>query len=59
LVGYGLLVSFSGLWWRCLVHGHKHVSDLQQLSFFVLDEADRMVQQVRECLSVLCILCAS
>jgi hypothetical protein len=54
-----LLVSFGGLWWRCLVHGHKHVSDLQQLSFFVLDEADRMVQQVRECLSVLCILCAS
>jgi hypothetical protein len=28
------------------VHGHKHVSDLEQLSFFVLDAADRMVQQV-------------
>ncbi|WIA42627.1 hypothetical protein OEZ86_008600 [Tetradesmus obliquus] len=26
-------------------HGHKHVSELDQLSFFVLDEADRMVQQ--------------
>jgi hypothetical protein len=30
------------------VHGHKHVSDLEHLSFFVLGEADRMVQQVRQ-----------
>jgi hypothetical protein len=40
------------------VHGHKHVSDLEQLSFFVLDEADRMVQQVGDCCLSCCALCA-
>jgi ATP-dependent RNA helicase DDX24/MAK5 len=52
-----VIVATPGRLWDLIRHGHKHVSDLEQLSFFVLDEADRMVQQVRDCRSVLCILC--
>jgi ATP-dependent RNA helicase DDX24/MAK5 len=41
-----VVVATPGRLWDLIRHGHKHVSDLEQLSFFVLDEADRMVQQV-------------
>jgi superfamily II DNA/RNA helicase len=33
--------------WDLITHGQQHVAHLEGLSFFVLDEADRMVQQVR------------
>ncbi|WIA42626.1 hypothetical protein OEZ86_008599 [Tetradesmus obliquus] len=41
-----VVVATPGRLWDLMRHGHKHVSELDQLSFFVLDEADRMVQQV-------------
>jgi hypothetical protein len=41
-----VIVATPGRLWDLIRHGHKHVSHLEQLSFFVLDEADRMVQQV-------------
>jgi hypothetical protein len=40
-----------GRLWDLIRHGHKHVSDLEHLSFFLLDEADHMAQQVRDCRS--------
>jgi superfamily II DNA/RNA helicase len=40
-------VATPGRLWDLITHGAKHLSHLDDLSFFVLDEADRMVQQVR------------
>jgi ATP-dependent RNA helicase DDX24/MAK5 len=42
-----VVVATPGRLWDLITHGHSHLSDLDSLSFFVLDEADRMVQQVR------------
>ncbi|KAF6262592.1 hypothetical protein COO60DRAFT_1699171 [Scenedesmus sp. NREL 46B-D3] len=40
-----VIVATPGRLWDLIRHGHKHVANLEHLSFFVLDEADRMVQQ--------------
>lgn len=44
-----VVVATPGRLWDLITHGTKHLSRLDDLSFFVLDEADRMVQQVRWC----------
>jgi len=41
-----VVVATPGRLWDLITHGQQHLCDLEQLSFFVLDEADRMVQQV-------------
>jgi superfamily II DNA/RNA helicase len=43
-----IVVATPGRLWDLITHGAKHLSQLDDLSFFVLDEADRMVQQVRQ-----------
>lgn len=43
-----VVVATPGRLWDLITHGNKHLSHLEGLSFFVLDEADRMVQQVRQ-----------
>lgn len=48
-----VVVATPGRLWDLITHGNKHLSHLDGLSFFVLDEADRMVQQVRGC--VVCV----
>jgi ATP-dependent RNA helicase DDX24/MAK5 len=53
-----VIVATPGRLWDLIQHGHKHVSALEHLSFFVLDEADRMVQQVGDCCLSCCALCA-
>jgi len=45
-----VVVATPGRLWDLLTHGSTHLSQLDHLSFFVLDEADRMVQQVGVCL---------
>ena len=42
-----LLLLLSFRYWDLMRRGTKHLSDFSELSFLVLDEADRMVQQVR------------
>lgn len=42
-----VVVATPGRLWDLITHGAQHLSHLDDLSFFVLDEADRMVQQVR------------
>jgi hypothetical protein len=41
-----VVVATPGRLWDLITHGAAHLSHLDDLSFFVLDEADRMVQQV-------------
>lgn len=43
-----VVVATPGRLWDLMRQGQQHLCDLSRLSFFVLDEADRMVQQVRE-----------
>ena len=40
-----VVVATPGRLWELMQAGHAHLTDMSQLSFFVLDEADRMVQQ--------------
>ncbi|KAK9811744.1 hypothetical protein WJX72_009411 [[Myrmecia] bisecta] len=40
-----VVVATPGRLWDLMRDGHKHLTQLQALSFLVLDEADRMVQQ--------------
>jgi ATP-dependent RNA helicase DDX24/MAK5 len=42
-----VVVATPGRLWDLMRQGQQHLCDLSRLSFFVLDEADRMVQQVR------------
>ncbi|KAF1889312.1 hypothetical protein Lal_00024635 [Lupinus albus] len=39
-----IVVGTPGRLWELMSSGEKHLSELHSLSFFVLDEADRMVQ---------------
>lgn len=41
-----VVVATPGRLWDLMRHGHPHLTQLEGLSFFVLDEADRMMQQV-------------
>jgi ATP-dependent RNA helicase DDX24/MAK5 len=41
-----VVVATPGRLWDLIKHGQQHLSHMDDLSFFVLDEADRMVQQV-------------
>ena len=38
-------MATPGRLWELMQQGHAHLTDMAELSFFVLDEADRMVQQ--------------
>ena len=38
-------MATPGRLWELMQQGHAHLTDMSELSFFVLDEADRMVQQ--------------
>ncbi len=40
-----IVVATPGRLWELMQEGHAHLTDMSGLSFFVLDEADRMVQQ--------------
>lgn len=40
-----VVVATPGRLWELMQQGHAHLTDMSELSFFVLDEADRMVQQ--------------
>ena len=40
-----IVVATPGRLWELMREGDPHLSDLSALSFLVLDEADRMVQQ--------------
>jgi ATP-dependent RNA helicase DDX24/MAK5 len=40
-----IVVATPGRLWDLMREGHRHITDLGALSFFVIDEADRMVQQ--------------
>ena len=40
-----VIVATPGRLWELMRGGAEHLTDLQDLSFLVLDEADRMVQQ--------------
>lgn len=42
-----VVVATPGRYWDLMRQGVGHCADFSQLSFLVLDEADRMVQQVR------------
>ena len=48
-----VVVATPGRLWELMQEGHAHLTDMSSLTFFVLDEADRMVQQghfqVRPC----------
>lgn len=48
------MVATPGRLWELMQEGHAHLTDMSNLVFFVLDEADRMVQtghfQVLHCL---------
>lgn len=54
-----VVVATPGRLWELMQEGHAHLTDMSNLTFFVLDEADRMVQQghfqVMPCLAVPCI----
>jgi superfamily II DNA/RNA helicase len=41
-----VVVATPGRLWELMRDGEKHLTEMQHLSFLVLDEADRMVQQV-------------
>ena len=49
-----VVVATPGRLWELMQEGHAHLTDMSNLAFFVLDEADRMVQtghfQVLHCL---------
>ena len=40
-----MVVATPGRLWELMQEGHAHLTDMSGLAFFVLDEADRMVQQ--------------
>ena len=40
-----LVVATPGRLWELMRDGHQHLTQLDDLSFITLDEADRMVQQ--------------
>lgn len=40
-----IVVATPGRLWELMRDGADHLTDMQDLSFLVLDEADRMVQQ--------------
>lgn len=40
-----IVVATPGRLWELMQEGHAHLTDMSGLNFFVLDEADRMVQQ--------------
>ena len=40
-----VVVATPGRLWELMQEGHAHLTDMSSLTFFVLDEADRMVQQ--------------
>ncbi|GAX73897.1 hypothetical protein CEUSTIGMA_g1347.t1 [Chlamydomonas eustigma] len=40
-----VVVATPGRLWELMREGHSHLTDLSHLSFLVLDEADKMVQQ--------------
>ena len=40
-----IVVATPGRLWELMHDGAEHLTDTQDLSFLVLDEADRMVQQ--------------
>ncbi|DBB02933.1 TPA: hypothetical protein ACH3X1_013532 [Trebouxia sp. C0004] len=40
-----IVVATPGRLWELMQEGHAHLTDTSGLNFFVLDEADRMVQQ--------------
>lgn len=40
-----VVVATPGRLWELMQEGHAHLTDMSCLGFFVLDEADRMVQQ--------------
>ena len=39
-----VVVATPGRLWELMQEGHAHLTDMSNLAFFVLDEADRMVQ---------------
>ena len=39
-----VVVATPGRLWELMQEGHTHLTDMSNLAFFVLDEADRMVQ---------------
>lgn len=43
--GMGLYGGIAGRLWELMRLGEPHLAELSELSFLVLDEADRMVQQ--------------
>ncbi|KAJ3426598.1 atp-dependent RNA helicase ddx24 [Anaeramoeba flamelloides] len=49
LIGYrpDIVVATPGRYWEMVQNGSKYLSDLSGLCFFVVDEADRMVQVSR------------
>ena len=40
-----VVVATPGRLWELMQEGRAHLTDMSCLGFFVLDEADRMVQQ--------------
>ncbi len=40
-----IVVATPGRLWELMQEGHAHLTDMSDLTFFVLDEADRMVQR--------------
>lgn len=56
-----VVVATPGRLWDLMRQGHQHLTDLSSLSFLVIDEADRMVQQVGKqidgCSSVVAFMC--
>ena len=45
MLGLQVVVATPGRLWELMQEGHAHLTDMTHLGFFVLDEADRMVQQ--------------
>lgn len=44
-VSVQVVVATPGRLWELMQEGHAHLTNMSNLAFFVLDEADRMVQQ--------------
>ncbi|KAG9440801.1 hypothetical protein H6P81_020966 [Aristolochia fimbriata] len=56
-----IIVGTPGRLWELMSGGHEHLVELQSLSFFVLDEADRMIEtgHFRELQSIIDLLPAA
>jgi len=60
-----IVVATPGRLWELMQEGHAHLTDMSGLNFFVLDEADRMVQQGHfqvttvHALMLLCFACST